>query len=136
MYPITFTKERAGYFIDCLVNGQAIEHDPGQTGWTVDEMLQLAGACFLAAAVHGPQPQPTADQLKDWKNKHAEHQEAEIESLMHDLHAALDFIAQLTQMAYDGEYDGTYGAIVRCGVQAVDTYVEASVVPIEGFKGG
>jgi len=74
--------------------------------------------------------------LRDWRAEHAEHREAEIETMMHDLHAARDFIAQLTQMAYDGEYDGMYGAIVRCGVQAVDTHVETSVVPVEGFKGG
>lgn len=136
MYPITFRKERAVHFLDCLINGQAVEHDPGQNGWTVDEMLQLAGACFLTAAVHGPLRQPTSDQIQDWKAEHAEHREAEIETMMHDLHAALEFIAQLTQMAYDGEYDGMYGPIVRCGLQAVDTYVEASVVPMEGFKGG
>jgi hypothetical protein len=135
MYPITFRKERATYFLDCLLNGRPMLHDPGQPGWTVDEMLQLAGVCFFAVAAHGPVPSPTAAQLQEWDQEHPEHREAEIETMMHDLHAAMDFIAQLTQLAYDGGYDHQYGALVRCGVQAVDTRVEASVVPVEGFKG-
>ena len=54
MYPATFRKERATYFLDYLLNGRPMLHDFEQPGWTVDEMLQLAGACFFAVAVHGP----------------------------------------------------------------------------------
>jgi len=55
--------------------------------------------------------------------------------VMNDLYAAIDFTAQLTQLAGDGGYDQEYESVLRCGVQAVDTRVEASVVPVEGFKG-
>ena len=53
---------------------------------------------------------------------------------MCDLHAAVEFAAQLTQLAYDGEYDDQYEPHVCCGVQAVDAHIETSVVPVEGFK--
>ena len=135
MYPITFRKDRATYFLDCLLNGQPVLHDPDQRGWTVDEMMQLAGACLFAVAAYGPIRETTAVQLQDWEHEHPERQEAEIETMMHDLHAAMEFIAQLTQMAYDGDYDREYEPIVRCGIQAVDTRIETSVIPVEGFKG-
>ncbi len=109
-------------------------HDPEQPGWTIDETLQLAGACLLAVAAHGPQRTPTEEQLEDWLHEPAERREAEFETLMHDLHATLDVVAQFTQMAYDGDYDEEYEAIVKCGVQAVNTNVEAKVVPVEGVK--
>jgi hypothetical protein len=48
---------------------------------------------------------------------------------MHDLHAAIEFVARLTLLAYDGDYDQQYEAVVCCGVQGVDTGVEASAVP-------
>jgi len=50
MFPITFKKERATYLLDYLLNGQPMLHDPEQPGWTVDEMLPLAGACFFGPA--------------------------------------------------------------------------------------
>jgi len=53
MLPISFNKDTALRFLDCLTNGKPIE--PEQPGWSVDDMLQLAGACFLALAVHGPE---------------------------------------------------------------------------------
>jgi hypothetical protein len=135
MYPITFKKDRAAYFLDCLLNGGPMLHDPEQAGWTIDEMLQLAGACLFAVAAYGPIREATAAQLQDWEHEHPEHQEAEIDTMMHDLHAAMEFMAQLTQMAYDGGYDREYEPVVRCGIQAVDTRIETSVIPVEGFKG-
>ena len=54
---------------------------------------------------------------------------------MQNLFAVIEFTAQLTQFAFDGYYDEQYEAVIRCGVQAVDTRVGASVAPVEGFKG-
>ena len=65
MFPITFKKDRSLYFLNCLQNGRPMLHDPEPPGWTVDEMLQLAGACFFAVAAHGPIRQAAAEQLQD-----------------------------------------------------------------------
>ncbi len=111
MYPITFKKERAAHFLDSLLTGRPMLHDPEQPGWTIDEMLQLAGACFFVVAAHGP-IRRTPTQLQDWQSKHPEHKEAEIETLMHDLHGAMEFIAELTQLVYDGGYDERYEALM------------------------
>jgi hypothetical protein len=134
MFPITFKKERALYLLDCLANDRPLLHDPDEPGWRVDEILQLAGVCFLAVAAHGPMRQATAERLQNREHKHPEHTEAEVETLMNDLFAVTQYIAQLTQFAYDGDYDERHEAVIRCGVQAVNTNVQASVVPVEGFK--
>lgn len=126
MYPITFRKDRAAYLLDRLLHGQPIE--PDQSGWTVDDMMQLAGACFFAVAAQGP--------AADVQQVHPEYQEAEFETMMNDLHAVLEFVAQRTQMVYDGDYDEAHEPVVRCGIRAVNTYVEASVARVEGFKHG
>ena len=97
-------------------------------------MLQRAGACFFAVAAHGPKRTPTEVQLEAGLREHPERREAESEIPIDDVHAALDVIAQLTQMAYNGNYDDQYETLVKSGVQAVNTRVEASVVWVEGVK--
>ena len=134
MLPITFDKETALRYLDCLINGKRIEPDGEQPGWSVDDILQLAGACFFVVAVHGHERRRSMSKDRTGP-QHAEYREAETESVMHDLHAAVEFAAQLTQLAYDGEYDDQYEPHIRCGVQALNTRVETSVVPVEGFKG-
>ncbi len=134
MLPINFNKDTALRFLDCLINGKRIEPGGAQPDWSVDDMLQLAGACFFALALNGPEWAQTT-----WwgteSGQHTEHVDAEIEAMMHDLHAAIHFTAQLTQLADWGTYDREYEPRVRCGIKAIDTNVEASVVPVEGFKG-
>jgi hypothetical protein len=66
--------------------------------------------------------------------QHPEHEEAETETVMSDVHAAIDFTAQLTQLAHDGYYDEAYEPLLQCLVRAVDSCVGTSVVPIAGFK--
>ncbi len=55
---------------------------------------------------------------------------------MHDLHAVIEFVAELTQRGYDGDYDQDYEPLVRAGIMAVDTQIEKAVAPVQGFKGG
>ena len=52
MINIHFEKERAEYLLECLIDGKPIE--PPDIGWTIDDMLALAGACFFAAMIQGP----------------------------------------------------------------------------------
>lgn len=134
MLPINFDKETALRYLDCLINGKRIEPGSDQPGWSVDDMLQLAGACFLASAVHAHELHRSMSKGSK-EPQHPEHREAETEAVIHDLHAAIEFTAQMTQLAYDGEYDRDYEPFVRCRVQAVNTRVETEVVPIEGVKG-
>ncbi len=109
-------------------------HGPEQPGRMVAEMLRLAGVFISAIAAHGPSVSLAAAQLGPWQNEYPEQKETEIETLMHDLHDIMEFIAELTQPAYDSDYDEKYEPLVRCGVQAVDTHIEAPVVRVEGFK--
>jgi hypothetical protein len=134
MLPVNFEKDTALYYLDCLINGKRIEPNAEQSGWSVDDMFLLAGACFLSLAIHGHELRRSMSKGSK-EPQHPEHREAETEAVMHDLHAAIELTAQLTQLAYDGDYDQQYEPYVRCGVQAVNTRVETSVVPVEGFKG-
>ncbi len=50
---ISFDKAKAKVFLDCLANGKPVPpQDP--RGWTVYDMLALAGACYFAGMSHGP----------------------------------------------------------------------------------
>lgn len=118
MYPVNFKKERAEYFVDCLDKGLAISPDPDQGGWTKNEMVQLAGACFFVLMSQGPISDVMAE-LSGFgrpEKKHPEHVEAEEELLLNDIHAAIEFAANLSMLAHDGGYDDAYEPFVQCGV--------------------
>jgi len=138
MFPVNFKKERAEYFLSCLNTGELMEHDPEQPGWTVNEMLQLAGACFFAMLSHGPLLKVAMAEMRGTKYEPPddhEHREALDEGLFNDVHAAVEFAAHMTQMVCDDEFDEAYEPFVRCGAtQIVRGKIEKRLMPVEGFK--
>ena len=138
MFPLNFKKKRAEYFLDCLANGKPISHDPEQPGWTINEMVQLAGACFFVMMTHGPILQVEYAKMQGKKyaqpaNK--EHAEAVDESVFNDLHAGIEFAGHLSQLVCDAEYDQTWEDFVQCAVtQSCATEIKKSMQPFTGLK--
>ena len=130
MYPIHFRKERAEYLLDCLATGKPIV--PSQSlGWTIDDMMALAGACHFAAMSHGP----CVSKAKriDITKLPKEYQEATEMTFVSDLRAAVEFYSQLTMLVKDGEYDSHFEPyMVAVVTQTGD--VRNSVAPLEGHK--
>jgi hypothetical protein len=138
MFPVNFKKERAEYFLQCLDSGDPISHDPDERGWTLNEMAQLAGACFFALLTHGPVLKKAAAEMKgeDYEPPDdAEHREAVDELIFNDVHAGIEFIASLTQFVQDGRYDDNYEEFVQCGAsQVVEGEIHKQIGPVQGFK--
>jgi hypothetical protein len=136
MLPVSFNRDTAIEFFDGLMNGQPVRPASEPSGWTADEVLQLAGACLILLASYGLGLRDAGSQSRKGKApQHPEHEEAEMETVMSDVHAAIDFAAQLAQLAHDGGYDTEYEPLVRCLVGAAESWAGASVVSVAGFKG-
>jgi hypothetical protein len=144
---VEFRKDRAEHFVDCLVNGKPIEHATDEPGWTVREMMQLAGACFYALAQYGPglkfsgartEKPDDANRLteRDFEPPaDREHLEAWAESLFSDLHAAVEVVADLTSRTKSGKYDEDFeGSVLFRTSQTVDGKVNRDIGFIEGAK--
>ncbi len=126
---IKFDKGRASYYLDCLSAGKPIS--PSGDGWTGNDMLALAGACFFAAQSQGP--------ASFWlteipESLHTEHRELVDETFSNDVHAAIKFYGFLTMCVQDGDYDE------RCepeasALVALEGEVRWALTPIKGFKG-
>ena len=138
MFPVNFKKARAEYFLDCLENGKAMTYDSEQGGWTISEMIGLAGACYFVIATHGPLWRKTILEAEGKileLSDVPEHAEADNELVLNDIRAALEWVAQLTQLVYDGGYDEPFEDSIKCGVsQDIQRDVERTVIPIQGFK--
>lgn len=135
MFPVNFRKERAEYYLRCLDEGKAIEPEQAD-GWTVDEMVGLAGACFFALLSHGPLLRKAAAKMLGKKlepSETAEHKEADDQLVFNDLHDTIEFAGHLTMLVHDQEYDHNFEELVRCGVTQ-EGEVKKTVVPIEGCK--
>jgi hypothetical protein len=135
MFPLNFQKQRAEYYLKCLDDGTMIEPDQAE-GWTVDEMVALAGACFLGLLSHGPLLRKAACELKGETvipPEAAEHREADDELIANDLHGAIEFVGSLTALVRDEEYDDSFEEVIRCLVTQVGN-VRGKVMPFEGFK--
>jgi hypothetical protein len=128
MIAVQFAKARAETFIECIKAGKPI--GPGPDGWTGNEMLALAGACYFAARSHGP----SAYWLKavDVANLHDEHREHVEESFENDLHAAIDCYAQLTMLVCDGTYDSACDP-VAVALVGQEGDVTRRLKPVTGF---
>ncbi len=125
---VKFNKARAQYLLQCLASGTPIE--PETEGWTGNDMLALAGACFFGAMSQGPASFWGWD-IPD--NLHPEHQEAEEEVFINDLHAAVEFYGNLTRLVLDGEYDEGYDANVEVLVTQ-EGDIHKTLRPISGVR--
>ena len=137
MFPLNFKKERADYYLKCLDEGTLIKPER-EGGWTVDEMVALAGACFFGLLSHGPLLRKAACEMTGktmTPSESAEHREADQELINSDLHGAIEFAGTLTALVLDGQYDEQFGELVRCGVSQ-EGQVSGRLVPVEGFKSG
>lgn len=124
---VRFNKARAQYLIQCLASGTPIE--PETEGWTGNDMLALAGACFFGAMSQGP-----ASWCRDIpENLHPEYQEAEEEAFFNDLHAAVEFYGHLTRLVQDGAYDSGYDPNVKAFVTQ-EGDIHKTVRPISGMR--
>ena len=135
MFPVNFNKERAEYYLRCLDEGRAIEPEQAE-GWSVDEMIGLAGACFFGLLSHGPLLRKAAADIQGKKlepSETAEHKEADDQLVFNDLHGAIEFVGHLTMLVHDQEYDNNFEELVRYGVTQ-EGQVKKTVVPIEGYK--
>ena len=135
MFPVNFNKQKSQYYLDCIATGKNIEpQDPA--GWTVNEMASFGGACFCAILSHGPISKAMAEMKGETlqEPEHPEHREADEELLFNDIHAAFEFIAQLTMLIKDEVYDETFEEHVQCGVSQEVNVISKQVAPITGFK--
>jgi len=140
MYPVTFKKNRAEYFLRCLKEGKRISHDPKESEWTRSEMLQLAGACFCwllggwlppdeeDAGLLGRQP---------LERESLERLEAQDATCVLDLYAAIGFVGELNALIWDeeGEYDERCEDLIQCLVgQSCEVEIDKTMKPLRGFK--
>jgi hypothetical protein len=128
MVGINFRRSRGEYVMDCLVNGKVIQPSDPSLGWTVDDCLCLAGACFFIAFSHGPMMHSGAD-LGDLS---AERREAIESQFFRNFHAAIEFYSMLCQLVLDREYAEDFEDVVMAAVAETDG--TKSVTPLKGFK--
>src|SRR5262249_20451371 len=127
---IKFSKEKAERFIDALTNGKAIE-PPDPRGWTVFDMLALAGACYFGAESNWPKMYAMYTNTA-WAQIPRERQEASWETAERDFHAAIRWYSRMTMLVkdekYDSEFEPEHTAVL------INDGEETTVVPQDGFK--
>ena len=109
--PIRFSKEHVERVLDCIRTGGSIA--PLGTGWTLYDMLEVAGVLVLSAGTH-----PTMAGRS-----------AEIDDLL----AAVAFHSQLTEQVLDDTYDVDFEAEVVATVAYGPDQMEVQM--ISGHKG-
>ena len=112
MIGIAFDKSRTTHFLDCLATGKPI--DPQSEGWNGHDLLALAGACLFARMSHGPDTHAAGTMA----TLHAERREAIEDTLLSDLHVAIEFYSHLTMLVNDGEYDNQFAPNVQAVVSS------------------
>lgn len=132
MIPITFSKARAEYLIDCVRNGKPIESEGKE--WSLFDMVATAGALYFTASSHGPLMHGGVS----WENLSRERQEAIERQFFEDLSAAIEYCGRLTMMVADQNFDAQFEATVKATIE-VDSNTTTvqphmKVMPIEGFK--
>ncbi len=123
-------KQRAAHFTECLSEGKPI----GSVR-TVDEMLGSLAPVFFALLTHGPILRRKAVQMQNKSiddSQPTEHAEADDELVFDDIHAAIEFVAHLTMLVHDGQYDETFEDSVQC--LATQDGKSKKVIPLVGFK--
>ncbi len=127
-FPINFKKQRIARLLDCLELGKPIEPS-NEGGWTVNDMLILAGACLFGVASHGPVLVPGADT----SSQSSERREFIEEQFMGDVRGALDFYGHVAMMLQDGDYDSHFGLEASGAIEFRDGE-PTLIMPVHGFK--
>ena len=120
--PIDFDKAKAQRFLDALERGKAIHGVE-----TVQDMLMLAGACFFSAMGQGPELQKAVDWSKVDRKPNKDQ-----DTFIADLHAAIEYYAQLAMLLAAGEYDESFDARHRAIVLVENG--KKTVVPVSGMR--
>lgn len=135
MFTLEFKKQRAEHFIQCLEEDKPITP---KEDWNVMEMIILAGVCFSAIRSHGLMLKRVANKMQSSFQipEITEHEEADDdESILNDIHAAIEFISDLAWLVHEKEYDELWEESLQCLV-----YQEGEIhnrhIPIKGFKKG
>jgi len=118
---IEFDKAKAQRFLDALEKGKPIHGAE-----SVQEMLMLAGACFFTAMGQGPELQKAVD----WSKLNRKRNEDQ-DTFIADLHAAIEYYAQLTMLLAAGEYDQSFES--RHYAIVLVEHGKKTVVPVSGM---
>lgn len=124
---VKFNKDRAQNLLKSFHTGTPI--NPPTDGWTGNDLLALAGACYFAAMSHGPESFWCRDISASLR---PEYREAEEFAFFDSLHAAIEYYGQLTGLVQDGQYDEGFDPDVRAMVRK-EGDSEIIVRPISGF---
>ena len=121
---INFDKAKAERLLAKLTQGKSIDGVQ-----SVDDILALGGACLFLAMSQGPALQ----QAVDWSKVPPEQQPEgeEEDTFVEDLHAAVEYYAQLTLLVANGDYDEYFEPRHKAIVMIEQG--EKTVVPVEGM---
>src|SRR5262245_43897158 len=96
---IGVSSDKAEHFLECLNNGKPILRPQNPAGWTVFDMLALAGACFFASLSHGP---PHFEGT-DWTKAPGERREAIKQDYLAQFHGAIEFLGHPDEARQRGD---------------------------------
>lgn len=121
---INFDKAKTAHLLECLTQRKPIDAIQG-----VDDVLALAGACFLMAMSQGPELQKAVD----WSKVAPEQAESEGEdNFIPDIHAAIEYYAQLSLLVAEDEYDEYFDPQHKAIVMIDEG--NKTVIPVEGMR--
>ncbi len=123
---INFDKAKAERLLARLTQGKPIDGIQ-----SVDDILALGGACLFLAMGQGP----AIEKAVDWSRVPPEQQpdsEEQEDTFVEDLHAAIEYYAQLTLLVANGDYDDYFDPRHKAIVMIEGG--EKTVVPVEGMR--
>ncbi|MBY0523138.1 MAG: hypothetical protein K2R98_07050 [Gemmataceae bacterium] len=122
---INFDKARMEQLLDCLNKGRPIAGVE-----SVDDFLALAGACFFMAMSQGPELQKGVD----WSllTQEPPPDEEGGDTFVPEIHAAIEYYAQLALLLADGGYDQSFEPKHKAIVLIDDG--DKTVIPVEGMR--
>ena len=124
MMRVNFDKSEAGRFLDAINSNSALTPD-GPWGWSVDDMVRLAGVLLYAIATHTPQI------LEDARKMPEEFRDdPRGEHLQRDITAAVEFNAYLTGLVANDEFDALHQSPFIAGIK--DRNDGRKIYPLRG----
>ncbi len=130
---VIMERDAQARFVDALKNNRPIEPPAG--GWSLHEMLNLAGAALAFAKGAGPRAWFDGSAARAHpEHLHRERYELEVDKVRGELLAAIDTASELTEVLAYGIWDNVFDSEVVCktsfkGEQATNCYTT-----VRGFK--